>query len=217
MKITYIGHSSFEIKINGKTIIIDPYDPTVFGYDYPQSSADILLLSHNDPETRYIAGVMDYDFMLDTPGEYEISEIFIFGLSTYHDSKEGAELGENTAFLIEDENFSVLHLGSLGHELSQEVLEKIGDVDVLIIPVGGNYVIDAETASKVISSLEPGIVIPMHYWTKDSEYPEKLDKLDKFLEEMGVGKGVTKKDKLELKNISSIPDETKVVVLDPQH
>jgi L-ascorbate metabolism protein UlaG (beta-lactamase superfamily) len=217
MKITYIGHSSFKIEVNKKTVVLDPYDPTVFGYDFPETKADILLLSHNDPETRYIAGVMDYEFMFDSPGEYEISEIFIYGLPTFHDAAEGKERGENTIFLIENEDFSVLHLGSLGHPLSEETLQKIGDVDVLMIPVGGNYVIDAEAASKVISSLEPGIVIPMHYWTKDSKYEGELAKLEKFLEEMGVKKGIAPKDSVELKNLSSVPDETKIVVLKPQH
>jgi len=87
---------------------------------------------------------------------------------------------------------------------------------VLMIPVGGNYVIDAEKASKVISSLEPGIVIPMHYNTKDSTHPEKLAELEEFLEEMGVEKGIAKRDSLELK--SSVSDEeTKVVVLKAEH
>jgi L-ascorbate metabolism protein UlaG (beta-lactamase superfamily) len=217
MKIKYIGHSSFEIKINGKTIVIDPYDPEVFGYEFPETKADILLLSHKDPETRYLEGVSDYEFLIDSPGEYEIGGAFIYGLPTFHDSEEGKERGKNTVYLIEMDGFTVLHLGSLGHELSQEVLEKIGDVDVMLTPVGGNYVIDAETASKVISSLEPGIVIPMHYHTNDSEYEKELDKLEDFLEEMGVEKDINKKSELTLKAVSRVPDETKVVVLKPQH
>ncbi|HOM77963.1 MAG TPA: MBL fold metallo-hydrolase [bacterium] len=216
MKITYIGHSCFKIEMDGKTIIIDPYNPSLMGYDFPKISADILLLSHKDPETTYLEGVTNYEHLIDSPGEYEISEIFIYGLSTFHDAEKGVKHGKNTAFLIEDSNFSVLHLGSLGHELPKETLEKIGDVDVLMIPVGGNYVIDAEKASKVISSLEPGIVIPMHYATKDSKHPEKLAELDEFLEEMGVEKGITKRDNLELKSSVS-EEETKVIVLKPSH
>jgi len=216
MKITYIGHSSFKIEINGKVIVIDPYDPALMGYKFPETSADILLLSHKDAETTHMEGIKNCEHVIDSPGEYEIAEIFIYGLSTFHDGESGAKNGKNTAFLIEDSNFSVLHLGSLGHELSKETLEKIGAVDVLMIPVGGNYVIDAEKASKVISSLEPGIVIPMHYNTKDSTHPEKLAELEEFLEEMGVEKGIAKRDSLELK--SSVSDEeTKVVVLKAEH
>lgn len=217
MKISYIGHSSFRIQIDGKVLVTDPYDPKVFGYDFPQTSADILLLSHDDKETHYTDGVSGYEHLIESPGEYEIAGVFIYGLATYHDSQEGSERGRNTAYLVEDENFSVLHLGSLGHELSKETLEKIGDIDVLMIPVGGNYVIDAKTASKVISSLEPGIVVPMHYDTKDSKYDKKLAPLEDFLEEMGVEKDAKEKDILDLKSSGSVPDETKVVVLKPQH
>ena len=217
MKITYIGHSSFKIEIDSKVFVIDPYDPKVFGYDFPETRADILLLSHKDPETTYIKGVKDYSMLIDSPGEYETAEIFIYGLPTYHDSKEGEERGRNIAYLIEDSGFNVLHLGSLGHELPQTTLEKIGNVDVLIIPVGGNYVIDAETAAKVISSIEPKYVIPMHYYTEDSEYEKQLAKLDDFLEEMGVDKDIKPMDVLELKTASLISDDTQVVVLKPQH
>lgn len=217
MKVTYIGHSSFKIELDSQVFVIDPYDPDAFGYDFPETKADLLLLSHSDPETSYVEGVKDYEFLIDSPGEYEISDIFIFGLPTFHDAEEGKARGRNTAFLIEDHDFSILHLGSLGHELPQATMERIGDVDVLMIPVGGNYVIDAETASKVISSLEPGIVIPMHYKTSDSKYEKDLAELKEFLEEMGAQESVTKKSELDLKTASNVPDETKIIVLTPQH
>ena len=217
MKITYIGHSSFKIEIDSKVFVVDPYDPKVLGYDFPETKADILLLSHGDPETAYIKGVKGYSMLIDGPGEYETAGIFIYGLPTYHDTKEGVERGKNTVYLIEDSGFNILHLGSLGHELPQTTLEKIGDVDVLMIPVGGNYVIDAETASKVISSIEPKFVIPMHYYTEDSNYEEQLAKLEEFLGEMGVDKDIKPKDALEIKRVSLISDDTQVVVLKPQH
>jgi len=217
MKITYIGHSSFKIEIDSKVFVVDPYDPKVLGYDFPETKADILLLSHGDPETTYIKGVKGYSMLIDGPGEYETAGIFIYGLPAYHDTKEGVERGKNTVYLIEDSGFNILHLGSLGHELPQTTLEKIGDVDVLMIPVGGNYVIDAETASKVISSIEPKFVIPMHYYTEDSNYEEQLAKLEEFLGEMGVDKDIKPKDALEIKRVSLISDDTKVVVLKPQH
>ncbi len=217
MKITYFGHSSFKIEIDSRVIVVDPYDPDVFGFDFPKTKADILLLSHSDSETSYVEGVADYKLLIDGPGEYEISGVFIFGLPTYHDDKEGSERGKNTAYLVEDGDFSVLHLGSLGHELPQKTLERVGDVDILMVPVGGNYVIDAETATKVISSIEPGIVIPMHYDTKDSKYAKKLAKLEDFLEEMGVEKDYAEEKNLSFSSASRVPDETKVVVLKPQH
>ncbi|MBD3366472.1 MBL fold metallo-hydrolase [candidate division WWE3 bacterium] len=217
MKITYIGHSSFKVEIDKTAIVIDPYDPKSFGYDFPETKADILLLSHNDKETTYTKGVVGNEFTIDSPGEYEMGGIFIYGLPTYHDAKEGSDLGKNTAYLIDNGDFSILHLGSLGHELPQKTLEKVGDVDVLMIPVGGNYVIDAELATKVISSIEPGFVVPMHYDTKDSKYDKKLAKLEAFLKEMGAEDDVKQKSELNLSSTSRVPDETEVLVLKPQH
>ena len=110
-----------------------------------------------------------------------------------------------------------MHLGDLGHELPQETLSKIQDVDVLLIPVGGHFTIDGETAAKVISSLEPGIVVPMHYATDDLSFGDKLEPLKEFLDEMGTENGIRKSDKLKLGKRSDVPTETEVVVLQPQH
>ena len=113
------------------------------------------------------------------------------------------------------DDFRILHMGALGHELKKETLEKIGEIDVLMIPVGGTHSIDAKLATKVIASIEPGIVIPMSYKTKETKGAlEDLDKLKKFLDEMGVEK-VTEVDKLKISNKSDIPEETQVIVITP--
>ena len=121
-------------------------------------------------------------------------------------------------YLITIDGFNILHLGDLGCELSQEDLEKIPDVDVLMIPVGNKYTIDAKTAVKVISSLEPSYVVPMHYKTPDLTGIDGLSSVDEFLDEMGVENGVKKDlDKLVLNAKSDLDGETEVIVLKPTH
>lgn len=216
MEITYIGHSCFKIKGKNLELVIDPYDPAQTGYKLPKLSADLVLSSHDHFDHNNVSGVSGYKMALTTPGEYEINDVYIEGLSSYHDDKDGKDRGRNILFQISMDDMNILHLGDLGHILSKDTLEKILDIDVLMIPVGGFYTIDAEVASKIISSIEPGIVIPMHYNEEDSNKLTKdMDSLKKFLDEMGV-ENVKKLDKLKVSK-SDIPEETEVVVLNPTH
>src|SRR3989339_1879823 len=185
MEITFVGHSCFKIKGKQLSLVIDPYDPKI-GYKLPKLEADVIMVTHNHYDHANTAGVAGSRFLINGPGEYEISGALINGLQTFHDEDNGSKRGSNTVYLIDVDDFTILHLGDLGHELSDSTLENIGAVDVLMIPVGGNYTIDAETAAKVISSIEPSIVIPMHYRTSEATSPKDIDPLDKFLDEMGV-------------------------------
>jgi len=217
MEITFIGHSCFKIKGNTTTIIIDPYNPKKVGYKLPKLTANIVLVTHEHDDHNYVEGVSDYKFLINSPGEYETQGTFVFGLATFHDAATGADRGKNTIYLIEIDGFNVLHLGDLGHELSKEILEKITQVDVLLVPVGGTYTINAKQAIKVIASLEPGIVVPMHYATPDLSFASDLLGLDKFLQEMGLEKDVSTTDRLKLNHSSDIPEDSDVVILKPQH
>jgi L-ascorbate metabolism protein UlaG (beta-lactamase superfamily) len=216
MEITYIGHSCFKIKGKTLSLVIDPYDPQI-GYKLPKLSCDVLLVTHNHIDHNNIAGVSDYRLLIDGPGEYEVGGTFVYGRSVNHDEKQGAERGKSTFYLITIDDVDILHLGDLGQELTQEDLEKIPNVDVLIVPVGGKYTIDAEEATKVISALEPSYVIPMHYKTDDSTMKD-LDGVDKFLDVMGVENGVKKDlDKLTLSAKKDESEDTEVVILKPTH
>lgn len=215
MEITYIGHSCFEIKGDKTTVVIDPYDKKI-GYDMPKMTADILVMSHDHFDHANKDAVSGYKLMIEGPGEYEVDGTFIYGFQTFHDAQEGAERGKNTIYQIDIDDFSVLHLGDLGHELSKETLEKMSEVDVLLVPVGGVFTIDAKTATKVISSLEPGFVIPMHYQTKDLTIGQELAGLDKFLEEMGIEDAKQAKS-LKIRSDKDIPEETETIVLKPAH
>lgn len=217
MEITYIGHSCFKIKGKELSIVIDPYDAEI-GYKLPKIDGDVVLSSHDHSDHSNMSGVSGSRFVVDAPGEYEISGVFINGLATFHDDSKGSKRGKNTIYSIDIDGFTLLHLGDLGHELSDETLEHIGTVDVLMIPVGGFYTIDAEVAAKVISSIEPGIVLPMHYKTADSgAVTAEMAELDKFLDEMGVSKTAQRLEKLKLTSKSDIPDETEIIVLAPSH
>lgn len=217
MELTYIGHSCFKIKTKDLTLVIDPYDPKKVGYNLPKMSADVVLITHNHFDHNHIEGVEDYKLVIDQPGEYEKANIFIYGISTFHDEKGGGDRGTNTIYLIEADGVNILHLGDLGHELSDDVLEKLSAVDVLLIPVGGTYTINAEKAAEIISSIEPAYVIPMHYKTADLKGIEGLDNVEKFLDEMGKDKNIQKLEKLVLKTRSDIPEETEVIILEPKH
>lgn len=217
MELSLIGHSCFKIRTKDATLVIDPYNPKSVGYKLPKLSADILLISHEHDDHNYREGVVDYTLEISSPGEYEKSGIYVLGMETFHDDQKGALRGRNTVFYINADGFNLLHLGDLGHELPQEVLERLPDIDVLMIPVGGVYTINASVASKVVSSIEPGIVIPMHFQTADLTLPEKLDGVEKFLDEMIGDDKPIQEDKLKLSSKSGVSEETEVVVLKPQH
>lgn len=216
MEITYIGHSCFKIKGKDVSIIIDPYDPKI-GYKLPKLEADVLLTTHDHFDHHNVNGVSGYKLLIEGPGEYEVNGAFIYGIPAAHDEKGGAERGTQTIYNIDIDGFTLMHLGDLGHELPRETIEKIPSIDILMIPIGGVFTIDAEKAVKVISAIEPGIVIPMHYRTDDLVGFEKLGGLDKFMDEMGVENNIKKDDKLKINSKGDIPGETEVVILKPAH
>ncbi len=215
VEIEFIGHSCFRIKGKEATLVVDPYNPEKTGFKLSKLDADIVLMSHQHDDHNYAEGIGGEHFDIETAGEYEIKDVHIEGIPTFHDESRGSERGQNIMYQISIDGFNILHAGDLGHELNQETLEKLAEVDVLLIPVGGTYTIDAQTAAKVISSIEPSIVIPMHYQTKGlTGLSKQLEPLEPFLDEMGIEK-VTEVDKLKLSNRSDVPEETQVIVVKP--
>ena len=209
MEITWLGHACFRLKGRDSLVLMDPC-PKSTGYSIGRQQANIVTVSHDHPDHSYTQAVAGSPRLIDAPGEYEIGGVLITGVRTYHDSKRGAQLGRNTAFVVEVDEVRVCHLGDLGHVPTQEQSEALSDIDVLLVPVGGHTTIDAETASEIITQLEPKLVVPMHYATEVAT--TKLDPLDTFVKQMGVS-APQPQPRLTLTR-SSLPAQTQVVVLE---
>jgi len=215
MEITWLGHSCFRLKGKQAIVITDPYSPDT-GYSLGKPTARIVTVSHDHSDHSYIQGVQGADgkpHLVDGPGEYEISDVLIIGIATFHDKEGGKKKGKNTVYLIELDEITVCHLGDLGHALTTEQVEEIGDVDVLLLPVGGVYTINAPMAAAVVRQLEPKIVIPMHYKTPALSW--ELEPVTRFLREIGA-KDVQPQPKLSVTR-SSLPSSTQVILLDYPH
>lgn len=210
MKIKYIGHSSFLIKGNTKTnhsltIVTDPYDPKSTGFPYPKQETDIVTSSHEGHgDHDYYDGIKpsgenETPFIINTPGEYEIKGLRIYGLKSFHDDVEGTKRGQNTIYIFDFEEARIAHLGDLGHNLDSDQLEALEAVDILMIPIGGIYTIDIKIALQVIENVEPKAVIPMHFKTpKHSDTFKELSTLDEFIKESGLN--VREMNELKIKS-----------------
>lgn len=209
-EIKWFGHACFRIRAREATILMDPV-PRSLGYRVDKQRADIVTLSHDHPghtATEIISG----DFkVVRGPGEYEMNEVFITGIRTYHDDKRGEERGRNTAYLVEVEGMTICHLGDLGHQLTAEQVEALTSVDILIVPIGGGTVLDAEQASEVVGQIDPKMVIPMQYRTAFGD--KDRENLDRFLKEMAVPE-VTAVDKVTVR-ASDLRESTEVMALEP--
>jgi L-ascorbate metabolism protein UlaG (beta-lactamase superfamily) len=206
--ITWLGLSCFRIRGSQAIIVTDPFPPGL-GYSLGKLTADIVTVSHPHPSHSYDQGINGEHRLVKGPGEYEISGVLILGLSTFHDSVKGQSRGKNTIYLMEIDGVNVLHLGDLGHALGDDLVEEIGNVDILLLPVGGVSTINAAMAAEVIRKLEPKVVIPMHYKTAKSN--RDLEPVENFLREMGQAQ-VEPRPKLTVSR-SNLPLTTEVVVL----
>jgi L-ascorbate metabolism protein UlaG (beta-lactamase superfamily) len=211
MEITWYGHACFRLWSRDLALVTDPYDKTV-GYTLPRVRADIVTVSHDHPHHSHVSGVKGESKVIAGPGEYEVRGVFITGIPTFHDRKSGKERGANTVYLIEFDDLTVCHLGDLGHVPTQEQVEDLSDINVLLVPVGGGPTLNAAQAAEVVGLLEPHVIIPMHYRIEGSAV--KLDPVDKFLKEMGA-KGVKPQESLKVSK-STLPEESQVVLLVPK-
>ena len=163
-------------------IVTDPYD-LILGYLFPSISTQILTVSHDHFDHNNVAALNGYEQLINTSiGSFTNGDIKVNGFSSWHDTTEGSERGANTIYTYEINKIKVCHLGDLGHELSEELINSIGEVDVLMIPVGGSFTINSDEAIKVIDSINPKVVIPMHYGTDTSKpiFEDYLAPVDEF-------------------------------------
>ncbi len=191
-KLTWLGQSAYVLETaTGTRIVMDPI-PKGLGYELPPGlKADVITVSHEHPDHNNVALVVNKARVLrgltaDKKGwtriDEKVKDVAIRSVGVYHDDKRGAERGLNTVFVFEVDGLRIAHLGDLGHLLTDEQLSAIGSVDVLLVPVGGVYTIDAYQATRVVDQLHPRlVVIPMHYRTPPLTIKE-LEPVDEFLE-----------------------------------
>ena len=185
MRITWFGHACFKLlSDSGVSVITDPFDENV-GYDLPGEKADIVTVSHQHYDHNFIEAVKGTPEIISEAGDFHVNNIRIKGVRSFHDDEGGRKRGFNIIYIIEMDGIRVCHCGDLGHSLTREQVDEIGRVDVLLIPVGGTYTVDADAAAEIVGKISPSVVIPMHFKTDRINFP--IDGADKFLQIMGEG------------------------------
>lgn len=210
--ITWYGHSCFRLRGRGAAVVTDPYPPSLG--PKLKLEADIITISHGHDNHNHVGGVGKTPFVVQGPGEYEVSGVTILGVPTFHDAQNGAERGRNTVYLIDVDDVKVCHLGDVGHALDASQLERLGTIDVLLVPVGGGASLDGTKGAEVVRQVEPRYAVPMHYATAGVKL--ELQPADRFLQEMGVPEAEAQAKLTVHASSAGSEGETKVVVLDPR-
>ncbi|MFC1633014.1 MBL fold metallo-hydrolase [Patescibacteria group bacterium] len=210
MYISWHGLTMCKIGNKETTVVVNPFDAST-GLTPLRPKAEVIALSaQQDKAFSNIKAVKGDPFVITGPGEYEIAGISIQGIQTFHDNTQGKDAGLNNIYVMDVEGVKVCHLGYLGHSLTDKQLEKIGEVDVLLVPVGGGNGLDTKKAVSVTGQIEPRIVIPINY--KLPKIKAKLSALEPFLKEMGAT-GAEATNKLSLRKSNLPSEDTEVVVL----
>ncbi|MBO7393848.1 MAG: MBL fold metallo-hydrolase [Abditibacteriota bacterium] len=216
MEILYIAHSSFLVTAkNGAKILFDPYDPEGYGdslkYVPYCGEADAVCVSHSHPDHRCLKFVQGNPTVFDKPGSYTFGDIKIKGIETDHDENGGAQRGKSIVFVLEIEGMTLAHLGDLGRKLTPAELKEIGKTDIVLVPVGGYFTIDAATAEEVVADLGAKVIIPMHFSTPWCSFP--IGPVEDFTNRIlnVVRLGVTRFEPTD------IPASPSVLVLEPSH
>ncbi len=209
MEIIWYGHACFRLRGRQGTVVTDPYSKEL-GLTLPNLKADILTISHDSSHHNNVAAVKGDYRVIDSPGEYEVSDIFVTGINM-RSSDDGETQGmSNNVFVIELEDVTICHLGDLRHVPSQSQVEDMGNINILLVPVGGKKALNATQAAEVISLIEPQMVIPMHYMLPNLTI--EFDPVTKFLKEMGITKDETQ-ESLKITK-SALPEETQIILLE---
>jgi L-ascorbate metabolism protein UlaG (beta-lactamase superfamily) len=209
--LTWMGHGCFRLRGRSAAVVTDPYPPSL-GPRLPKLEADLVTISHAHDNHSYTQAVAKDPYVVTGPGEYEVAGVIVTGLPTFHDGKQGEVYGRNTVCVIELDDVRVCHLGDLGHPLAADMLEALGNIDVLLVPVGGGNALDAAGAAEVVRQVEPRVVVPMHYGLPALK--TDLAPVERFLKEMGVTEAEPQ-TRLSVQP-SSTEAGTRVVVLEPR-
>lgn len=215
IEIFYLGHAAFRIHTTSATIVIDPFDPKEVGLPWKNQDADLVLTTHEHWDHHFLQGINGSPYVISCPGEYEVKGVQVFGIPAFHDKTQGKDRGPMTLYSLEVEGIHIAHLGNLGHRLEEKHLKELENVDILILPTGGFSTIDSKEAAQIVSDLEPSIVIPMHYLVEGMlpKYKERgFSPVADFIKAMGV-EAAEPVDKVKIKSVDDLPEETKVVVM----
>lgn len=214
MDITYLGHSSFKIRGKKATIVTDPFQSKSVGLKFPKTDADIVTVSHQHDDHNAVSEVGGSPFIVEGPGEYEVKGIGIIGIPSFHDAEKGTIRGKNTIFNLEVDGVQIVHLGDIGEMLTDKEIEQLGNVGILLVPVGGHYTITEKQASELIQEIEPSIVIPMHYGRPELNQDSfgELSPVSSFLKVMGQ-ESISPQAKLTITK-DKIPEQMQVIVLE---
>ncbi len=207
MKIKFLGHASFFITSKmGTRLITDPYKAGAYdggiGYSEINEPADIVTISHEHDDHNYVGSIRGKPEIVRDPAKRSIKDVKIEGFTVYHDKSQGRERGKNTIFVLEIDGLRIVHLGDLGHTLSEGDAKRLGRIDILFLPVGGFFTIDSTEARKVYELLKPRIVIPMHYKTDKCGFP--IAQVDNFIKDMDNVKRIAGSE-IEIVELPSSP------------
>jgi L-ascorbate metabolism protein UlaG (beta-lactamase superfamily) len=212
MEIIWYGHSCFRLSERSfASVVTDPYDHQAVGYDALKLKADIVTISHDSPGHNYLEAVKGTEHRITSPGEYEIGGVFITGIQTNGNGKKESVVPCNTLYVFDYDGLTIAHLGDIDRVPTQTEVEDLGSVHIALVPVGAGGSLNASKAAEMISLLEPNLVIPMHYAIPSTR--ANLEPLGKFLKEMGL-KEAEHVPSLKVGGVSSLPEETRVVVLE---
>lgn len=210
MKIKFLGHSCFLIEIGGLKVMTDPYDKSI-PYEFPDGEeVDVVTISHDHFDHSAYNRVKVKREVLKDPTDKEIEGVKFKSKSFFHDDEMGKRRGKNALFLIEGEGMRILHCGDLGHVPNEKDLEEFKNIDIILLPIGGYFTIDSKKGDELIKILNPKIVIPMHYKTKNLDFP--IARVDEFLKNK---ENVHKLNSLELEIDKSNIENYKGIVVFP--
>ncbi len=212
MKIQWLGHSAFRLtESTGASVITDPFDPSAVGYGMAYLPCDAITSSHGHSDHNNFKGVKGNPIIINQHGSFDVNGIKIHSILSNHDSSEGVLRGKNIIYVFRLDGVTVCHMGDIGEECTPELTEQLIPVNILLIPVGGNYTIDAEQAKEYVDRIMPDVVIPMHYKTKHTDYD--IDKVDNFLRLFDEESVIeTDSDTLEFDRYDFESDSTKIII-----
>ena len=203
MQIKWYGHACFKLSFsNGPYVVTDPFDDHV-GYPLCETEADIVTTSHGHGDHNYVESIKGRPTVLNRTGLFTFDDLVVRGVKAYHDEVNGAKRGDDIIYIFESDDLKIAHLGDLGHEPDLKQYAALAGTDVLLIPIGGYYTIDTETAVKIIGEIKPKVVIPMHFNTAVMNFPISDEK--QFVEFTGAEYLNSNVIEITKDNIDSLP------------